>query len=121
MAAAAFQALGVCVELADACAALGWKAPTEIQAQAIPLALAGAQRAVYRHTTVCLTPGPGKDVIGLAQTGSGKTGAFALPILQVCVWEAHEAALGPAPESRRRPCWTSHSRSSRWCCRPRAS
>ena len=45
-------------------AALGWKIPSDIQAQSIPQALAG------------------KDVIGLAQTGSGKTGAFALPILQ---------------------------------------
>ena len=60
----AFTALGVCDELATAAAALGWKAPSEIQAQSIPQALQG------------------KDVIGLAQTGSGKTGAFALPILQ---------------------------------------
>jgi ATP-dependent RNA helicase DDX47/RRP3 len=42
---AAFQELGVCVELAQACAALGWKAPTEIQRQAVPLALAGAHAA----------------------------------------------------------------------------
>ena len=42
---AAFQELGVCVELAQACAALGWKAPTEIQRQAVPLALAGANAA----------------------------------------------------------------------------
>merc|ERR1719327_205809 len=41
-----------------------WSAPTEIQKQAIPWALKG------------------RDVIGLAQTGSGKTGAFALPVLQ---------------------------------------
>lgn len=43
---------------------LKWKIPSKIQREAIPLALQG------------------KDVIGLAETGSGKTGAFALPILQ---------------------------------------
>lgn len=41
-----------------------WKAPSKIQREAIPVALSG------------------KDIIGLAETGSGKTGAFALPILQ---------------------------------------
>ncbi len=43
--------------------ALGYQEPTPIQAQAIPHALAG------------------RDVMGLAQTGTGKTAAFALPIL----------------------------------------
>jgi ATP-dependent RNA helicase RhlE len=42
----------------------GYKEPTPIQTQAIPHALAG------------------KDILGLAQTGTGKTAAFALPILQ---------------------------------------
>jgi ATP-dependent RNA helicase DDX47/RRP3 len=42
-AAATFEELGVCSELAQACAALGWKAPTSIQCQAIPQALAGAR------------------------------------------------------------------------------
>lgn len=50
--------------LCEACAELKWKAPSKIQREAIPLALQG------------------KDVIGLAETGSGKTAAFALPILQ---------------------------------------
>lgn len=59
-----FKELGVCEPLVEACGKLGWEAPTKIQAEAIPHALEG------------------KDIIGLAQTGSGKTGAFALPIIQ---------------------------------------
>ncbi|PKA62643.1 DEAD-box ATP-dependent RNA helicase 10 [Apostasia shenzhenica] len=59
-----FKSLGVCDEMVEACESLGWKTPTKIQVEAIPHALEG------------------RDVIGLAQTGSGKTGAFALPILQ---------------------------------------
>ncbi|CAL5372813.1 unnamed protein product [Camellia sinensis] len=59
-----FKDLGVCDQLIEACDNLGWKHPSKIQAEAIPHALEG------------------KDLIGLAQTGSGKTGAFAVPILQ---------------------------------------
>ena len=58
-----FEKLGLCETLTKICEERGWSHPTPIQVQAIPPAL---QR---------------KDVIGLAQTGSGKTGAFALPIL----------------------------------------
>ncbi|CAL9040272.1 unnamed protein product [Musa banksii] len=59
-----FKTLGVREELVEACESLGWKAPTKIQIESIPYALEG------------------KDIIGLAQTGSGKTGAFAIPIIQ---------------------------------------
>ncbi|KAL1450433.1 hypothetical protein WDU94_002799 [Cyamophila willieti] len=59
-----FKDLGVVDVLCEACASVGWKVPSKIQKEAIPVALEG------------------KDVIGLAETGSGKTGAFALPILQ---------------------------------------
>lgn len=59
-----FKDLGVNDVLCEACESLKWPAPTKIQKEAIPVALQG------------------KDVIGLAETGSGKTGAFAIPILQ---------------------------------------
>ena len=59
-----FKDLGIIDSLCDACTALGYKAPTPIQEQSIPYALQG------------------RDLIGLAETGSGKTAAFALPILQ---------------------------------------
>jgi len=60
----AFGRLGLDPALVRAVQALGYEAPTPIQREAIPAVLAG------------------RDVIGTAQTGSGKTAAFLLPILQ---------------------------------------
>jgi ATP-dependent RNA helicase RhlE len=59
-----FEELGLVPSLLKALAAEGYTTPTPIQLQAIPFALAG------------------RDVQGIAQTGTGKTAAFALPILQ---------------------------------------
>ena len=59
-----FASLGVTSALVRAARELGITEPTPIQTQAIPVALRG------------------EDVLGVAQTGSGKTAAFALPILQ---------------------------------------
>ncbi|NGQ96869.1 DEAD/DEAH box helicase [Brevibacillus sp. SYP-B805] len=59
-----FEAFGFRPELLQGIKDLYYKEPTPIQAEAIPLILAG------------------KDVIGQAQTGTGKTAAFVLPILQ---------------------------------------
>jgi ATP-dependent RNA helicase DDX47/RRP3 len=58
-----FQSLGLAPVLCESIKSLKWEVPTEIQKQSIPFALQG------------------KDMIGLAETGSGKTGAFCLPIL----------------------------------------
>jgi len=58
-----FAELGLVDVLVEAVERVGWKKPSRIQEEAIPVALEG------------------KDVIGLAETGSGKTGSFALPIL----------------------------------------
>ncbi len=59
-----FSSLGLSPALLRALAEKGYGAPTPIQTAAIPAAIAG------------------RDVLGSAQTGSGKTAAFALPILQ---------------------------------------
>lgn len=64
----AFEEFGVLPEIAKAVDELEWTLPTDVQAEAIPLILGGG------------------DVLMAAETGSGKTGAFCLPILQI-VWE----------------------------------
>ncbi|NUN16251.1 MAG: DEAD/DEAH box helicase [Myxococcales bacterium] len=56
--------LGLIPELVDAVHKAGFERPTPIQAEAIPIALQG------------------RDVVGSARTGSGKTAAFVLPIIQ---------------------------------------
>lgn len=58
-----FQNLGLCKELCDACTEAGWQFPTRIQASTIPVVAKG------------------RDLIGVAQTGSGKTGAYVLPMV----------------------------------------
>jgi ATP-dependent RNA helicase RhlE len=64
MTSTSFAALGLAEPLLRALAAEGYSEPTPIQAKAIPHLLAG------------------RDLLGLAQTGTGKTAGFALPILQ---------------------------------------
>ena len=59
-----FHSLGLSPELVRAAEELGFSTPTPVQAQAIPVILRGA------------------DLLASAQTGSGKTGAFGLPLLQ---------------------------------------
>ena len=47
----AFESLGICHQLAETAATLGWKAPTTIQEQAIPSVLKGLPGTVlFRHT-----------------------------------------------------------------------
>ena len=60
-----FKELGVHTDLVKGLKELNIKTPTEIQANVIPVLL--------KSTT---------DLVGLAQTGTGKTAAFGLPILQ---------------------------------------
>ena len=61
-----FEALGLDERLVQATDALGFKQPTPIQEKAIPVLLSGTS-----------------DLVGLAQTGTGKTAAFGLPLLQL--------------------------------------
>ncbi|HEY4060756.1 MAG TPA: DEAD/DEAH box helicase [Puia sp.] len=76
-----FEELGLDPRLVQATDALGYKNPTPIQEQAIPVLLSGT-----------------KDLVGLAQTGTGKTAAFGLPLLHL-VDEAqkHPQALVVCP------------------------
>jgi ATP-dependent RNA helicase RhlE len=71
-----FEELGLLPELLKAVAEAGYTEPTPIQAQAIPVVLEG------------------KDVMGGAQTGTGKTAGFVLPLLQRL---ARHASTSPSP------------------------
>ncbi len=64
-AAADFAALGLSEPILRAVAEMGYATPTPIQAQAIPVVLMG------------------RDVLGVAQTGTGKTAGFTLPMLDI--------------------------------------
>ena len=82
-----FADLGIVESLVAAMASFGWNQPTQIQAQSIPYALkvrtAHVATSVSEYVThVVHALLQGKDVIALAETGSGKTGVFVLPILQ---------------------------------------
>jgi ATP-dependent RNA helicase RhlE len=70
-----FNALGLSEKILEGVRAMGYVEPTPIQLRGIPLILAG------------------RDVIGSAQTGTGKTAAFALPILSKL------GAHGPGPRA----------------------
>ncbi|MFT3988424.1 DEAD/DEAH box helicase [Aestuariivirga sp.] len=71
-----FAELNLIDPLLKALASEGYEAPTPIQARAIPELLAG------------------RDLLGIAQTGTGKTAAFALPILQRLSADGKRAAKG---------------------------
>lgn len=66
-----FSTLNLHPKMMQAVADLGYKTPTEVQLQVIPLMLEG------------------RDVIVQSQTGSGKTAAFALPILQNMIYSSN--------------------------------
>ncbi|MCW5626638.1 MAG: DEAD/DEAH box helicase, partial [Burkholderiales bacterium] len=71
-----FAGLGLCAEVVRAVSEEGYTDPTPVQVQAIPVVLQG------------------RDVLAGAQTGTGKTAGFTLPMLQLL---AAEAPTGPRP------------------------
>ena len=71
-----FTTIGLSDRLVQGILATGYTAPTEIQSQAIPAAIAG------------------QDIIGCAQTGTGKTAAFVLPMLH------RLTEVNPAPKGK---------------------
>ncbi|CAG9772685.1 unnamed protein product [Ceutorhynchus assimilis] len=87
---AAFEEFGVLPEISKAIDELDWTLPTDIQAEGIPLVLGGG------------------DVLMAAETGSGKTAAFCLPIIQI-VWETLrdiETGRATSSSSSSAPAWT---------------
>jgi len=74
-----FASLGLTEKLCTRLAEIGLTDPTPIQKNAIPLAL------------------DGRDIMGLAQTGTGKTAAFGLPLVQLMT----QAGRKPAPKTAR--------------------
>ena len=74
-----FNDWGLEGHIADAIDSMGWDEPTEIQLEAIPVARAGT------------------DIVGQARTGSGKTAAFGIPIIESCKPSGKTQALVLCP------------------------
>lgn len=74
-----FQQMGLPDPLMQALKGMGFETPTPVQAQAIPVALLG------------------KDILGSAQTGTGKTGAFGIPLVAKLLLDAQGLALVMTP------------------------
>ncbi|XP_020603286.1 ATP-dependent RNA helicase DDX1-like [Orbicella faveolata] len=71
-----FSEFGLLPEMCKGVEEMGWLLPTDVQAEAIPLILGGG------------------DVLMAAETGSGKTGAFSLPVIQIVHETVREAISG---------------------------
>ncbi len=85
-----FEALGLTQPLLDGLAEMGFENPTDIQEQAIPILL--------QHQG---------DFIGLAQTGTGKTAAFGIPLLQLIdtnIKDTQALILAPTRELAQQIC-----------------
>ncbi len=78
-----FANLGLAPILNEAVRAAGYREPTPIQQQAIPVVVSG------------------RDILGSAQTGTGKTAAFALPILHRLLASREATETGASREARR--------------------
>ncbi|WP_425399488.1 DEAD/DEAH box helicase [Aeoliella sp.] len=79
-----FSELGLAEPFLRATESLGYEYATPIQAQAIPLILSGS------------------DLVGCAQTGTGKTAAFTLPMLDLLLQKLPPKPTGPRPKNQRR-------------------
>ena len=74
-----FSTFGLSEAMTTKLTAIGFTTPTPIQEQSIPVALEG------------------KDILGTAQTGTGKTGAFGLPLVHHILTKPHSTALVMTP------------------------
>ena len=74
-----FEGLGLNITLAESLKRMNYNKPTPIQAQAIPLALKG------------------RDIMGTAQTGTGKTAAYAIPLVEALLRSPQGSALVLTP------------------------
>ena len=72
---ASFKDLGLSKKLISSIGELGYRKPTPIQLKSIPIALMG------------------RDILGCAQTGTGKTAAFALPIIDILSSQKSKARM----------------------------
>ena len=72
-----FQELGLSEQILKSIKEIGYKTPSQIQEQAIPHVLMG------------------RDILGCAQTGTGKTASFMLPLIEILITGKSKSRMGP--------------------------